>query len=143
MTDQFNNLRIHRNFLYVALFVLLFIACGLLLLKTIHSLGPVAYVFVLALGTLAFFFASILNVFTPYLRIDEDRIVISHDLLRKDVLFFYDVTRIDFEEENAICIYHINGLTRVMYSKFNAFDRDKVTAFFKEVALEATVLQET
>ncbi|HEV7232064.1 MAG TPA: hypothetical protein VGO45_12080 [Bacteroidia bacterium] len=142
MTDRFNSLRVHRNFLYVVLFVLLFAACGMMLIRTIHALGPVAYVFMLALATLAFFFVSILNLFTPYLRIDDDRIVISHDLLRKDVLFFYDLTRIDFEEENAICIYHINGLTRVVYSKFNAFDKEKVLAFFRELAMEAPSLRE-
>jgi hypothetical protein len=96
--------------------------------------GEVGYVFLLAIGTLGFFFLSLLTLFSPYLRVDDDRIIVHHDLLRKDILFFYDIDHIEFPDNKSISIHHIRGLTRVLFIRFNKSDQGKVSLFFQELA---------
>jgi hypothetical protein len=134
MSEPVRNMRINRSYLTIAILILFLAGSGYTLLETIHARGPKSYVLLLALLTLLFFFVTLLCLFQPYLRVDEDRIIVSHDLLRKDVLFFYDITRIELNEDKSIGIYHLNGLTRVVYSKFNASDKNTVIAFFRELA---------
>ena len=126
-------MRINRSYFTFAVLILFLAGSGYALLETIHARGPKSYVLLLALLTLLFFFVTLLCIFQPYLRVDDDRIIVSHDLLRKDVLFFYDITRIEFGEEKSIAIYHLNGLTRVVFSKFNAADKSRVLAFFQDL----------
>ena len=131
MEHDHDTIRISRNYLVLAALFLLFLGTGFILLRVIHARGAVSVVLSLAIFTLLFFFVTLLCIFKPYIQVDADRIIVSHDLLRKDILFFYDITRVDFNEEKSICIYHLNGLTRVFYSKFNAFDKLRVISFFK------------
>jgi hypothetical protein len=136
MTHKNHSIRVKRSYLTIATFIGLFIGSGFSLLATIQSRGSTALVFLLAVLTLAFFFLTFLAYFSPYLRVDDDRIIIHHDLLRKDVLFFYDLTRIEIENDHAVALYHLNGLTRVVFRKFNRKDREEVLAFFKELMPE-------
>ncbi len=136
MTEQSHSLRIRRSYITILIFLVLFLVSAFGLISTIQARGAVGIVFMLAVATLAFFFLTLLCFFSPYLRVDDDRIIIHHDLLRKDVLFFYDLNRIEFEAGQSISLYHLNGLTRVSFRKFNAIDRAKVLAFFKKLELE-------
>jgi Na+-driven multidrug efflux pump len=136
MSEPARTMRINRSYLTIAILILFLAGSGYTLLQTIHARGPKSYVLLLALLTLLFFFVTLLCIFQPYLRVDEDRIIVSHDLLRKDVLFFYDITRIEFGENKSICVYHLNGLTRVVFSKFKASDKAKVIAFFQQLAAQ-------
>jgi hypothetical protein len=136
MNDKFQMLRIRRNLLVVLMFLVLFVVCGYSLFKAIEGRGSLALVFALGVGTLAGFFLSLLCFFSPYIRVDYDRVIVSHDLLRKDVLFFYDIHTIDFEDKRFIRIYHLGGLTRVVYRKFNAYDKQLILDFFREVQAE-------
>jgi hypothetical protein len=68
--------------------------------------------------------------------VDDDRIIVAHDLLRKDILFFYDLNQIEFEADHSVALYHMNGLTRVVFRKFNGGDKAEVIAFFRELEQE-------
>lgn len=139
MNEQFQTLRIRRNFLTIGFFVALCIGCGYTLVLTIESRGSVALVFLLGVGTLTGFFVSLLAFFLPYLRVDDDRIIIQHDILRKDILFFYDLTSIHFDDNRSIGIKHLNGMTRISFNKLNAHDKKLVLAFFKELGEEKAI----
>jgi len=136
MNPKFKSMRIRRNYLTVLTFLCLFTASVYALLSTIQARGAIAYVFLLAISTLAFFFLTLLCFFVPYMRVDDDRIIVAHDLLRKDILFFYDLNRIEFEADSSVALYHMNGLTRVVFRKFNTADRTQVITFFKELEQE-------
>jgi hypothetical protein len=136
MTEQSHSIRIRRSYVTILIFLVLFLVSAFGLINTIQARGAVTLVFMLAVATLAFFFLTLLCFFSPYLRVDDDRIIIHHDLLRKDVLFFYDLNRIEFEPGQSIALYHLNGLTRVVFRKFNATDRAEVLAFFKKLEME-------
>ncbi len=140
MNTESTSLRIGKNYLYGFVYLILFAAAVYMLLRTIQAMGSVSYVFFLAVSSLSFFFLCLLSFALPYFRVDEDRIIVYHDLLRKDTLFFYDITRIEFENETAISIYHLNGLTKVLLSKMNGFDKKKVKSFFAELNSEKTAM---
>lgn len=131
-------MRISRNYVYGLAYLVLLIAGVYGLIRSIQALAAVAYVFFLAVSSLAFFFLFLLSITSPYIRVDDDRIIIYHDFLRKDTLFFYDVIRIEFEAGSFISIYHLNGLTKVVLGKVNPHDKKKVDAFFRELDSEKT-----
>jgi hypothetical protein len=133
-TEGYLTMRIHRNYLYVVAFISMTGLCGTGLLKLFRERGDPGFVLVLGIATLAFFFISLLCLFSPYMRINDDRIIVQHDLLRKDILFFYDVKRIEFNGTQSILVYHLNGMTKVLMYKMNAGDRKKVSSFFQELS---------
>jgi uncharacterized membrane protein YkgB len=141
MNKDFFSMRISRNYLYGLCYLILLIASVFGLVRGVQTLAGGSIVLFLGIFTLSFFFLGLLSITSPYLRVDDDRIIVYHDLLRKDTLFFYDVIRIEFEEETSISIYHLNGLTRVILSKVNGFDRKKVKAFFSELAAEKSPVE--
>jgi uncharacterized membrane protein YkgB len=136
MNKEFISMRISRNYLYGLCYLVLLIGSVYGLLRCVQTLAGGSYVFFLGVSSLSFFFLGLLSITSPYIRVDDDRIIVYHDLIRKDTFFFYDVIRIEFESESSISIFHLNGLTKVILSKVNSFDRKKVIAFFNELALE-------
>lgn len=136
MNEKHKNMRISRSYVLIALYLIFFLSSLYGLIQTIQARGDAGYVFVLGLLTMIFFFLTLVCFFSPYIRVDEDRIVVHHDMLRKDILFFYDFESIDWEDNKAISIFHLQGLTRIEFHKMNPSDKAKVIAFFKELEAE-------
>ncbi|MFI5151148.1 MAG: hypothetical protein ACHQRM_15555 [Bacteroidia bacterium] len=144
MNEKYKNMRIPRSYVLIALYLVFFAASLYGLIQVIqfginpanHGAGNAGYVFLLGLSTMIFFFLTLVCIFSPYIRVDDDRIIIHHDMLRKDVVFFYDLDHCDYEDPKAITVVHLQGVTRIEFHKINPGDKALVTAFFKELEAE-------
>jgi hypothetical protein len=136
MNEKYKNMRISRSYVLIALYFVFFASSVYGLIQTIEARGYAGYVFLLGLSTMIFFFLTLICFFSPYIRVDDDRIVIHHDMLRKDIFFFYDLDHCDYEDPKAISVFHLQGITRIEFHKINPSDKALVTAFFKDLEAE-------